>query len=62
MTSAQWSAVFNGIWNGLTVEETCRYLELDFALVQNKMTLEIRSFIIDVSMVAGARSELLKSY
>lgn len=59
MNSYKWAELFTQIWHGSTIKQACGYLALDYATVQNEMTIEIRSFIVDVSMVAGAKSELL---
>ena len=59
MVSIDWNAIAELVWQGKTVPAACFELGLEFADVDKAMNIDIRSFLLDVSMVAGAREEYL---
>ena len=61
MVSIDWYAVADLVWQGRTVPAACLELGLEFHDVDRAMDLDIRSFLLDVSMVAGAREQYLSA-
>ena len=59
MVSIDWNAIADMVWYGSTIPAACEELGLEFADVDRAMNIDIRSFLLDVSMVAGAREEYL---
>ena len=59
VVSIDWNAIAELVWQGKTIPAACLELGLEFADVDRAMNIDIRSFLLDVSMVAGAREEYL---
>lgn len=55
-----WRKIINQIWEGKTVQHACEFLGEDYSYVESCMSPQIRYFIIDVSMVANVREEILE--
>ena len=47
------------MWKNMTVQEACKELGYDWREVDRLLDTEKRGYLLDVSMVAGARDEYL---
>jgi hypothetical protein len=47
------------MWRGMTVQEACKELKLDWQETHKTMPIEVKRFLVDVSMLANAREEYL---
>jgi hypothetical protein len=60
VTRENWADVFTQVWNGLTIPQACAYLDLDYSMVEDEMNIVIRSFLVDVGMIANVRRNILE--
>jgi hypothetical protein len=56
-TSDTWHAIADLVWKGMTVPDAVR--ELGYEWNSNSMPIEVKRFLVDVSMLANAREEYL---
>ena len=54
-----WKEIVDLIWKGNTIQQACEKLWLDYQEVDRAMCVEIRRLILDTSLVASARDEML---
>ena len=55
-----WRAIADLMWTGKTIQQACSELELDYTDVMKVITHDMKSFLLDVSMLANYRdTELL---
>jgi hypothetical protein len=47
------------MWRGMTVQEACKELKLDWLEIRKTMPIEVKRYLVDVSMLANAREEYL---
>jgi hypothetical protein len=59
VTRNHWHAIADLVWEGRTVMQACEDLGLDWRVIDRAMPEQVRSFYLDVAMVAGAREEYL---
>jgi hypothetical protein len=59
VTRSHWYAIADLVWKGRTLMQACKDLGLDWRMIDRAMPEEVRSFYLDVAMVAGAREECL---
>ena len=59
VTSSTYHAIADLVWQGMTVPDACKELGYDFHQVYKQMSVEVRGYLVDVSMVAGCREEYL---
>lgn len=55
------AALVDAVWSGMTCPEACESLGLDFGEVYSQMPVDIRGLIIDTSMLARVREEILNA-
>jgi hypothetical protein len=54
-----WWDIADLVWSGMTIPDACAELGLDWRVVDRAMPEKVRSFYLDVAMVAGAKEEYL---
>jgi hypothetical protein len=59
VTSHTWKSIANLVWEGKTVPDACIELGLDWRVIDRKMTENVRKFLLDTAMMAGAKEEYL---
>jgi hypothetical protein len=59
VTRNHWHAIADLVWEGRTLKQACEDLGLDWRMIDRAMPEQVRSFYLDVAMVAGAREEYL---
>jgi hypothetical protein len=47
------------MWCGMTVQQACKELKLDWLVIHKAMPIEVKRYLVDVSMLANAREEYL---
>ena len=58
-TVVDWEAIADLMWEGKTVQQACKILWYDWSEVDKQMDIDQRSYLIDVSMMAGVKKEYL---
>jgi hypothetical protein len=59
VTRHTWRSIADLVWKGKTLPDACTELGLDWRVIDRKMSEDVRSFLLDVAMVAGAKEEYL---
>ena len=59
VTVDTWHRIADLMWQKKTFPQACEELGLNERVVERKMTTDIKSYLVDVSMLAGARDEYL---
>ena len=54
-----WHSIADQVWAGKTFPDACKFLGYSWHDVDRAMSEDVRSFLLDVCMVAGARDEYL---
>ena len=57
-----WRAIADELWDGKTVQQACISLSIDYREVYREMDIEMRTFLLDVAMLANYRDGLLSAY
>ena len=52
-----WRAITDQMWDGKTIQQACEELGLEYKVVMFNATTEIKSLLLDTSMVARYRDE-----
>jgi hypothetical protein len=47
------------MWRGMTVQEACKELKLDWLVMNKTMPIEVKRYMLEVSMISNAREEHL---
>jgi hypothetical protein len=47
------------MWRGMTMQQACKELKLDWQETHKTMSIEVKRYMVDVSMLANAREEYL---
>jgi hypothetical protein len=57
-----WRLIADEMWAGNTVQDACKTLNLDWQTVYQRLNVEpeIKSYLLDVSLLANAREEFLQ--
>jgi hypothetical protein len=61
VTRHTWRAIADKVWEGKSIPDSCKELGLDWRVIDRKMSDNIRTFLLDTAMVAGAREEYLNA-
>ena len=58
-----WRLIADEMWAGNTVQDACKTLNLDWQTVYQRLNVEpeIKSYLLDVSLLANAREEFLNA-
>jgi hypothetical protein len=58
-TTQTYRSIADIMWRGMTVQEACKELKLDWLEIRKTMPIEVKRYLVDVSMLANAREEYL---
>lgn len=53
----QWRKIADLVWRGMTVPDACKELGYDWRETSKLMSVEVKRFMVDVSMLARYRDD-----
>ena len=64
LSSIPWRSIADHIWDGKTVQESCKLVRIEYkdVLWHLNSETEIKSYLVDVSMIANVREEILNGF
>ena len=58
-SAINWRGIADQMWDGKTIQEACDELGIRYVEMRFDITPEIKNFLLDTSMLASAREEIL---